>query len=177
MARADSEKCRIRSKLSTQEAQDRHGETGDSRWDGKAERCWEDQRCHNRRSYYRHRGARNHNRKQKRRGEQVIAGTGSTAILDIPVPAVPAAVIHWYRETKDAPLHAIGAELWMGNDRVAKIEPVHCLGLTELQVKTLLLRILDGFSQHVGMKVERFRSSVELHPQNCPIRLCPLSPE
>jgi hypothetical protein len=169
VARADSEKCRLCSKLSTQEAQERHGKTGDG--------CWDDQRCHNRRSYYRHRGARNYNRKQKRRGEQVIAETGSMVILDIPVPAVPAAVIHWYRETKDAPLHAIGAELWMGNDRVAKIEPVHCLGLTELQVKTLLLRILDGFSQHVGVKVERFRSSVELHPQNCPIRPCPLSPE
>jgi hypothetical protein len=169
MSRPDSEKCRLCSKLSTADAQDRHGEKGDG--------CWEDQRCHNRRSYYRHRGARNYNRKQKRRGEQVIAETGSMVILDIPVPAVPAAVIHWYRETKDAPLHAIGAELWMGNDRVAKIEPVHCLGLTELQVKTLLLRILDGFSQHVGVKVERFRSSVELHPQNCPIRPCPLSPE
>ena len=113
------------------------------------DRCWEDQRCHNRRSYYRHRGVRNHHRKQKRRGEQGTAETGATAILDIPVPAVPAAVIHWYRETKDAPLHALGAELWMGNDRVAKIESVHCLGLTELQVKTVLLRILDGFSQHV----------------------------
>jgi hypothetical protein len=169
MSRPDSEKCRLCSKLSTADAQDRHGEKGDG--------CWEDQRCHNRRSYYRHRGARNYNRKQKRRGEQVIAESGSTVILDIPVPAVPAAVIHWYRETKDAPLHAIGAELWMGNDRVAKIEPVHCLGLTELQVKTLLLRILDGFSQHVGVKIERFRSSVELHPQNCPIRPCPLSPE
>lgn len=120
---------------------------------------------------------RNHYRKQKQRGEQLIAETGATAILDIPVPAVPAAVIHWYRKTKDAPLHALGAELWMRNDRMAKIESVHYLGLTELQVKTLLLRILDGFSQHGGMKVERFRSSVELHPQNCPIRPCPLSPE
>ena len=120
---------------------------------------------------------RNHHCKQKQRGEQVIAETGAVAILDIPVPAVLAAVIHWYRETKDASLHALGAELWMGNNRVAKIEPVHCLGLTELQVKTLLLRILDGFSQHIGMKVERFRSSVELHPHNCPIRPCPLSLE
>jgi hypothetical protein len=177
VARADSEKCRLCSKLSTQEAQDCHGATGDPCGICEAARYWEDQRCHNRRSYYRHRGVRNHNRKQKRRGEQVIAETGATAILDIPVPAVPAAVIHWYRETKDALLHALGAELWMGNDRVAKIELVHCLGLTELQVKTLLLRILDGFLQHVGMKVERFRSSVELHPQNFPIRPCPLSPE
>jgi hypothetical protein len=99
------------------------------------------------------------------------------ATLEVLAPAVPAAVVHWYRITKDSPLHALGAELWMGNDRVAKVEPVHCLGLTELQVKTLLVRILDVFSQHSGIKVERFRSSVELHPQNCPIRPCPLYPE
>jgi hypothetical protein len=41
----------------------------------------------------------------------------------------------------------------------------------------LLVRILDVFSQHSGIKVERFRSSVELHPHNCPIRPCPLYPE
>lgn len=96
--------------------------------------------------------------------------------LEIPAPAIPAAIAHWYRETKSSPLHALGAELWIGNDRVAKIEAVHCLGLTEMQIKTLLVRILDGFSQHCGMKVERFRSSVELHPLNCPLRPCPIHP-
>jgi hypothetical protein len=103
VARTDSEKCRLCSKLSTAEAQARHGCAGDG--------CWEDQRCHNRRSYYRHRGVRNHNRKQKRRGEQVSGVTGATMTLDILVPTAPAAVIHWYRETKDSPLHAIAAEL------------------------------------------------------------------
>jgi hypothetical protein len=44
-------------------------------------------------------------------------------------------------------------------------------------VKTLLLRILDGFSQHSGFKLERFRTAVELHPLNCPIRPCPLHPQ
>jgi hypothetical protein len=42
-----------------------------------------------------------------------------------------------------------------------------------MQIKTLLLRILDGFSQFCGMKVERFRSSVELNPLNCPLSPCP----
>jgi hypothetical protein len=173
MARADSEKCRLCSKLSSQEAQARHGKTGDG--------CWDNTKCHNRRSYYRHRGIRNHTRKQHRRNEtQNLVKEGdrtTTVTLEIPVPAIPAAVVHWYRETKDAPLHALGAELWVGNDRVAKIDPVHCLGLTELQVKTLLLRILDGFSQHSGLKLERFRTAVELHPLNCPIRPCLLHPQ
>ena len=177
MARPDQEKCRLCSKLSAQEAQQRHGPDGDG--------CWDAKHCYNRRSYYRHRGLRNHVRKQRRRSQQtesVAANSEATdstrvATLDVLAPAVPAAVVHWYRVTKDAPLHAVGAELWMGNDRVAKVEPLHCLGLTESQVKTLLLRILDSFSQHSSIKVERFRFSVELHPQNCPIRPCPLYPE
>lgn len=177
MARPDQEKCRLCSKLDSQEAQQRHGLNGDG--------CWNPKVCHNRRSYYRHRGVRNHIRKQRRREQPAESGLSETgassparvATLEVLAPAVPAAVVHWYRVTKDSPLHALGAELWMGNDRVAKVEPVHCLGLTELQVKTLLVRILDVFSQHSGIKVERFRSSVELHPQNCPIRPCPLYPE
>lgn len=178
MARAESEKCRLCSKLTSQEAQRRHGTEGDG--------CWDAKYCHNRRSYYRHRGVHNHVRKQRRRGQQMeqrewtddqTVGSSRVVTLEIPAPAIPAAVVHWYRETKDAPLHALGAELWMGNDRVAKIEPVHCLGLTEIHIKTLLVRILDAFSGHCGMKVERFRSAVELHPLNCPIRPCPLHPE
>lgn len=177
MARASSEKCRLCSKLTSQEAQQRHGSEGDG--------CWDEKYCHNRRSYYRHRGIRNHVRKQRRREQQPdrdAAGIEGNKVnrvvtLEIPAPAIPAAVVHWYRETKDSPLHALGAELWMGNDRIVQIEPVHCLGLTEIHIKTLLVRILDAFSGHCGTKVERFRSAVELHPFNCPIRPCPLHPE
>ncbi len=97
--------------------------------------------------------------------------------LEVQTIAVPAAVIHWYREKKQSPLHAVGGELWLGNDRVARVEPVHCLGLTEMQVRTLLVQILERFSHHSGTKIERFRASVELHPLNCPIRPCPLYPE
>lgn len=195
MARPDSEKCRLCSKLSTREAQQRHGPDGDG--------CWDAAHCHNRRSYYRHRGVRNYNRKQRRWGQSSLqealaqdesqqdalptnalsqsteknAQLKQVATLEVPTITVPAAVVHWYRETKNSPLHAVGAELWLGNDRVARVEPIHCLGLTELQVKTLLIQILERFSQHCGTKLERFRASVELHPLNCPIRPCPLYPE
>ena len=169
MPRLASEKCRLCSKLSPAQAQQLHGVAGDG--------CWEAKRCHDRRSYYRHQGVKNYNRKQRRQQQpQEAVESIHVVTLSIPVPATPAAVAHWYRETKTSPLHALGAELWIGNDRVAKIEPVHCLGLTELQIKTLLVRILDGFSQHSGIKIERFRSSVELNPLNCPIHPCPLHP-
>ncbi|MCU0527661.1 MAG: hypothetical protein MUF72_22915 [Elainella sp. Prado103] len=141
MARPDQEKCWLCSKLDSQEAQQRHGSDGDG--------CWNPKVCHNRRSYYRHRGVRNHVRKQRRREQPDASGLSESgassservATLEVLAPAVPAAIVHWYRITQDSPLHALGAELWMGNDRVTKIEPVHCLGLTELQVKTLLVRI------------------------------------
>lgn len=178
MPRPSQEKCRLCSKLSAVQAQERHGAEGDG--------CWDSNRCHDRRSYYRHRSIKNYNRKARRQTEQEqglqqTEGDGGSpsrvTTIKIPAPAIPAAIAYWYRETKNSPLHALGAELWIGNDRVAKIEPVHCLGLTEIQIKTLLLRILEGFSQHCGSKVERFRSSVELNPLNCPIRPCMLHPE
>ena len=174
------ERCRLCSKLDASAAKLKHGADGTG--------CWDDQHCHNRRSYYRHRGVRNYNRRQQYRQQQSAMAIApqlpdasrespSVVTLEIPAPAAPAAVMFWYRETKQSPLHALGAELWLGNDRVAKIEPVHCLGLSEMQIKTLMLRILDGFSQHCGHKLERFRSSVELHPLNCPIKPCPLHPD
>lgn len=171
MARPDSDKCRLCAKLSVQDAQQRHGPEGDG--------CWDPKYCHNRRSYYRHRGMRNHLRKQRRQQDSALPEREKVRVVELhlPSPALPAAVVQWYRETKDSPLHALGAELWMGNDRVAKVAPVHCLGLTELQVKALLVRVLAEFSQHSGLKIERFRSAVELHPLNCPIRPCPLHPE
>jgi len=177
MARPLQEKCRLCSKLSVAQAQERHGAEGDG--------CWDSNRCHDRRSYYRHRSIKNYNRKQRRQTGQQQGlphqdrkhSCRQVTSINIPAPAIPAAIAYWYRETKNSPLHALGAELWIGNDRAAKIEPVHCLGLTEIQIKTLLLRILDGFSQHCGSKVERFRSSVELNPLNCPIRPCMLHPE
>jgi len=174
MARPAKETCRLCSKLTPQEARLKHGAEGDG--------CWDDKHCHNRRSYYLNRPVRNYNRKQRRHQQQVqqqsaLDLNSQVVTLDIPTPAIPAVIAHWYRETKNSPLHALGAELWIGNHRVAKIQPVHCLGLTEIQIKTLLLRILDGFSNHCGLKVDRFRSSVELHPLNCPLRPCSLHPD
>ena len=124
MSRPSQEKCRLCSKLSPAEAQQKHGSTGNN--------CWDASRCHDRRSYYRHRGVKNYNRKQQRHLQQQLVVSDPTSnhniiTLEIPAPAIPAAIAHWYRETKDAPLHALGAELWIGNDRVAKIAPVHCL--------------------------------------------------
>lgn len=151
MSRPIKEKRRLCAKLSAQAARQLHGPDGDG--------CWDDNRCHSRRDAYRHRDRRNHQRRQQRQQYNIdqyqelltaaMADAG-VATLTLPAPAVPAAIAHFYRQTKDSPLHALGAELWLGNDRVAKIEPVHCLGLTQLQVKQLLVHILDSFSSTVA---------------------------
>jgi len=154
MPRPINQKCLGCSKIPREEAMQRD--------------CWVEPRCDKRRSSYRHRLQRN----QRRRVD-----TDSAIVLEMPAVALPSAFLYWYRRRKDAPLHAIGAELWSGNDRIARIEPVHCMGLTEAQVKTVLARILEQFSQHLGKKIERFRDSQELDPSSCPIRPCPLHPE
>jgi len=161
-----NEKCRLCSKLSSIDAQLAHGKEKDN--------CWNPARCYDRRSHYRRRGVLNEKRRLKRRGN---GRSGSRVeLLKVEVPSGSAAVVHWYRETKDSPLHALSAELWLDGKRKAMIEPVHTLGLSELQIRTLLVRILDGFSNSAGVKVERFRDAVELKPILCPIRPCPLHP-
>ena len=62
MPRPSQEKCRLCSKLSAVQAQERHGAEGDG--------CWDSNRCHDRRSYYRHRSIKNYNRKARRQTEQ-----------------------------------------------------------------------------------------------------------
>lgn len=72
MARPDRDKCRLCSKLDSQEAQQRHGPDGSG--------CWNPKYCHNRRSYYRHRGVRNQVRKQRRRQPTCEQGKSEAGI-------------------------------------------------------------------------------------------------
>jgi len=109
---------------------------------------------------------------QRRRERQ----TQEQAILELPVSTTPAAVLHLYRERVGDPLHAVGAELWVGSQKVAAIAPVHTLGMTGGQVKAYLRQVLEAFSQHQGVELERFEAQVELDPSACPIVPCPLRP-
>lgn len=161
MSRPSSEKCRLCSKLSAQEAQRRHAEEGDQ--------CWDATHCHQRRSYYRYRSSYNSNRRQSRRAQE-------DNIEVVPVPAVPAAVLYLYRQRVDAPIHAVGAELWVGQQKKAAIAPVHCFGLTAGQIAAYLQQVLQVFSQKYGegKRLDKFATHVELDPQTCLIRPCPL---
>lgn len=164
MSRPEKEKCRLCSKLSVAQAQRRHGPEGD--------RCWDELHCHQRRSYYRHRVRINTNRRQQR-------GASEDTIEVVSIPAVPAAVLHLYRQRVDTPIHAVGAELWIGQVKLAAIEPVHCLGLTAGQITAYLQQVLGVFSEKYGngKQLDKFAAQVELNPQTCPISPCPLHPQ
>jgi len=156
------EKCRLCSKLSAEQAQQIHGPQGNG--------CWVSVRCHKRRTYYRHRDRYNKTRRLQYKAS--VGGSSQTEVI-LP-PAAPAAVLHLYRERVDAPLHAIGAELWMGQQKKAAIEPVHCLGLTSRQVATYLQEVLQVFSHKYDVAIAKFSAQVELDPSRCPILPCPL---
>lgn len=161
MPRPTKEKCRLCSKLPAAQAQAKHGSREDN--------CWNAQVCHRRRNYYRHRDTVNPQRRRSRQAQQ-------QALLDVPALEVPAAVLHLYRTRVGDPLHAVGAELWVGGRKVAVIEPVHTLGMAGSQVKAYLREVLQAFSQHQGGKLEKFDAQVELDPGTCRIKPCPLQP-
>jgi hypothetical protein len=160
MARAQNKKCQQCAKLSVGQAKTLHGPSGDG--------CWEGQRCHDRRSRYRNRDSVNVKRKEKRLTENGVT------TLDLPPPEACYAVAFFYRSRIDQPLHAIGAELWSGNRQIAMLSPVHCLGIPPEGIRKWLIQILKAFSNFTKEPVKKFRSAVELHPQTCPIRPCPL---
>lgn len=90
--------------------------------------------------------------------------------------ATPHAYLYWYRRAKDAPVHAIGAELWVGDHRRARA-CFHVTGGGAVQIKETLLHVLESFSTLAEAKVPHFRDEVELMPDRCPLRPCPLHPE
>lgn len=164
MLAPNSERCRLCSKLAIAQAKAQHGAEGTG--------CWDDRHCHQRRSNKRHRDRYNRQRRHKYRD----AKGGEMTVKPIPIQVVPAAVLHLYRTRIGDPLHAVGAELWVGEKKIAVVEPVHTLGLTKSQVKGYLRQVLHAFSQQQGVVLEKFEAQVELDPGTCPITPCPLRP-
>jgi hypothetical protein len=111
-----SDKCKQCSKLSLEQALEKHGPDGTG--------CWNGEPCHKRRIYYKNRDRYNRDRRIKYMGDK-----HSSAMLDgIDIPNIPAVVIHFYRQRKDEPLHALGIELWIGQQRKTSLQPVHTMG-------------------------------------------------
>jgi len=156
------ERCRQCGKLSLEKALQKHGSEGDG--------CWEGEPCHKRRTYYRHRERYNRSRRLKYKGEKET----SAQLAGIQIPSIPAVVIHFYRKRKDDDLHALGAELWVGQQKQESLPPVHTLGWTEGDVKAYIRELVKEYARKYELQISGIAATVELDPCLCLLTPCPL---
>ncbi|MEO0803686.1 MAG: hypothetical protein AAFY57_15600 [Cyanobacteria bacterium J06642_2] len=142
--------------------------------------CWDDRRCHDRRSYYRQRHDENRGHRLKRQEDLL-----KVPEIEIDVPVTFSAVLTLYSKSesrKGAGLvesrwrtaHAIAAQLWRDREVIAKIPTVHTLHLSRRQWDGLLVQILQKFSEFAGEPVQGFNTIREWPLENCPLKPCPL---
>ncbi len=167
MPKKTGHNCAGCSKLSNSEAQ--------------AKPCWDGQRCPNRRHYQRNKQRISQERKVSRAVRlesdepEELRQRPRTIVLNPPV-GITASII-FYRERRDAPVHAIAAEVWQGGQgKILSVEPMHCMGLSPAQVVELMTNILQSCSSDIGVELTKFAHRIELHPSQCPISPCPLCP-
>jgi hypothetical protein len=167
MARKINPLCLDCSRLTQAEAIALHGP-------GTKTGCWNARVCPRRRSHYRHRLENN----AKQRGGYKAGKIKGQAVemmphIFIPVKAPPVALLYLFRENRqDAHLHAISAAVWQGNQKLAEIEPVHCLGMTNRQVNEYLRNVLAVVGEKFG--ITEFEPPIRMEPIECPIQECPL---
>lgn len=177
------EKCRLCAKLTATQALQLHAIDGDG--------CWDSRVCPSRRSHARHRDRRNFARNLKRSsqqgrrvaitltdseiapGQEQRTNTESRSCIQFETDLPNfnySAVLQVYRQSVDAPLHAVGGEIWYGSQKAADITPIHCTKLTARQVEIYLERLLQKLNEVYGIR--KFASKEELHPQCCPLSGC-----
>ncbi|HEY9825606.1 MAG TPA: hypothetical protein V6D19_09170 [Stenomitos sp.] len=167
MARRVNPTCLYCSQLSQQEAIALHGP-------GTQTGCWNPKTCPRRRSHYRNRLENNAKQRGQYRARKTVGSKveGSEAFV-IPVQAPPVALLYLYRENRqDAHLHAISAAVWQGNQKLAEIAPVHCLGMTNRQVNAYLRDVLAVVGDKFG--ITEFEPPIRMEPIECPLGDCPL---
>jgi hypothetical protein len=155
------DKCLRCAALSATQAKALHGVDGDG--------CWDSQICPSRRSYARHRDRRNADRARKRRA--------TLPTLDVPttgLPSITYAVLIVYREPGDSPVHAIAAEIWQDQAKIAQVAAIHCCQMVPSQVHLYIQKLLELLQQNYQIK--KFASLVRLDPYLCPIDDCFLHP-
>ena len=155
--------------LSRAEAKHLHGSTqhgGDA--------CWVDNRCDSKRSTYRRRKEANARQRQRyQAGKPASSSATDVESISIPITSPPVGFLYLYRENrKDAHLHAIAVSVWQGNDKLAEVEPVHCLGMTNRQVNMYLKNVLQTLNDRYG--ITEFEPPRRMEPCECPLADCPL---
>lgn len=153
------DKCLRCAMLSAEKAKALHGPEGDG--------CWNPKVCYNRRSHARHRDRRN----QARNRQRQTAVLEELAIDISEFAEVWTAILVVYRRAgADTPVHAIAAQIWQGQQQVAVVQPIHCMGLVPSQVHAYLRRLLSLLDERYGIR--KFASQERFDPELCPIRPC-----
>lgn len=89
------------------------------------------------------------------------------------LPTAPAAILVLYRQSPNAPVHAVAAEVWKGSQKIAEVKPVHCMGMRADKVADYIKQLLTSLNQQFA--VTKFEDVVKEVPvQHCPIDPCPL---
>lgn len=97
------------------------------------------------------------------------------------IPQIPYVVLHTYVDQPRHPhdevvIHALCAELWLGEKPVAMTQPQHTFGLPPRLVKEYARQLLDALYQRYGHEqrggFERFAREEQHSVSQCPIRPC-----
>ena len=167
MGRPINKLCLECSKLSQKDAIAKHGS-------GKESACWNPKTCPRRRSHYRHR--RDNNEKQRAQYRDMNPKTTpaeTTETFSIPVQAPPVALLYLYREKRqDSHLHALAVSVWQGSEKLAETEAIHCMGMTNTQVRNYLSEVLKVLRDRFG--ITEFEPAIRMEPSECEIAECPL---
>ncbi len=153
------EKCMKCSALPAAQAKLKHGPEGDG--------CWDSSRCPSRRSYAKNRDRINLTRARKR-GTQLphLQVDGANLIATY-------AVLHVWREARESsPVHALGIEVWRGNETISTIPTIECVGVVPSQVHRYLEKVLELLEQQYSIR--KFAAMTRHDPSDCPVRPCSL---
>ncbi|NJM74763.1 MAG: hypothetical protein HC852_02070 [Acaryochloridaceae cyanobacterium RU_4_10] len=165
MPKKQSEKCRLCSKLSADEAIARHGPAGTN--------CWVGEPCHKRRSYYRNRALYNGDKREK-----YAQKVGKTVVnLNLPIHGSPKVELFLYRKTKASQPHAIVGQMTLGKkvfqDGVHpdKLFNVNDADEFKAQCHTFTQDLLEAFSVQAGKTIAGYNV---IHERSPSPDLCPI---
>ena len=101
------------------------------------------------------------------------SATPTIEVLPPLPPLVPAAILVLYRQNANTPVHAVAAEVWQGEHKLAGVIPMHCMGMKADKVTAYIKALLLSLNQQFG--VMRFENiTKEIPVDECPIVPCPL---
>ncbi len=168
MPRRINPQCLHCAQLSVDEARQLHGAQGDG--------CWEESRCHRRRSHYRNRRDSNASRRSiYRQSAQENQSGHAPETISIAIALKPVAYLYLYRQKRqDAPLHAISVSVWEGEKHLLDVTPIHCSGMRNQKIQEYLVDVLKTLRERYG--ITKFEPEIRLEPTECPIKSCPLKP-